>query len=35
MKLGKIALMGMAAVMAAFTVREWPELVRYLKMKSM
>lgn len=35
MKLAQLALLGMVVVAAALTVREMPELARYMKMRSM
>ncbi len=35
MKLGQFALLGVAMAVAAITLREWPEIARYMKMRSM
>lgn len=35
MKLRDLAWIGLVAAVAAVTIREWPEIRRYLKMKSM
>jgi len=35
MKAQQLALLGVITLVAALTIREWPEIVRYLKMKSM
>lgn len=35
MKLAQLALLGVVVVAAAFTMREMPEIARYMKMRSM